>query len=108
MTPQEAIDFIENELQIDVRYCSVEKVDKTKEVFELAKSALEKLMPKKVDVQTEDDREFIDFICPLCKTTLQQKIKPLYSQRYFKNTIYKYRFCLHCGQNLDWSDRNDS
>lgn len=29
MTPQEAIDFIECEVQIDVRFCSDEEVDKT-------------------------------------------------------------------------------
>lgn len=66
--------------------------------------AVEKQIPKKVIEQTEEEREFIDFICPFCKTTLQQKIKTCFSQRYFKNTIYKYRFCLHCGQALDWSD----
>lgn len=65
---------------------------------------VEKQIPKKVIEQTEEDREFIDFICPFCKTTLQQKIKSCFSQRFLKNTIYKYSFCLHCGQALDWSD----
>ena len=48
MTPQEAIDFIENEVQIDVRFCFDEKVNKTIEAFKLAKSALKKQIPKKL------------------------------------------------------------
>ena len=66
----------------------------------VVKSALEKQIPKKVIKQTEDDREFIDYICPNCKTTLQQKYKQAK-----RMTIYKYKHCIECGQALDWSDR---
>lgn len=63
------------------------------------KSALEKQIPKKVDMQTEDDREFIDYVCPCCKTTLQQKMKGAK-----RVTIHKSKCCDKCGQALDWSD----
>ena len=87
MTPQEAIGFIKSEVQIDVRFCSDEKVDKTIEVFELAISALEKQIPKKVTKSA----------CPSC------------------NRIFLFRhsekrkgdYCDNCGQALDWSENND-
>ena len=61
--------------------------------------ALKKQMPKHIEEQTEDDREFIDYVCPNCKTTLQQKMKGAK-----RTTIYKYKHCIFCGQSLDWSD----
>ena len=70
-----------------------------KETFEKVKEAVEKQKPKKVDVQTEDDREFIDYVCPYCKTTLQQKMKIAK-----RTTIHKSKHCDECGQALDWSD----
>lgn len=66
---------------------------------EFVVSALEKQMPKKVIEQTENDREFLDYVCPNCKTTLQQKNKQAK-----RITIYKYKHCIDCGQALDWSD----
>lgn len=89
MTPQEAIDFIENEVQIDVRYCSDEKLNKTEEVFMLAKSALEKQVPQKtiekiaVSIGTR-----IYGRCSKCNNATDS----------FAN------FCSNCGQALDWSD----
>lgn len=107
MTPKETIERIDDILSADVHYDeSIEYQLTTDDVdwLEEAKKVLEKRISQKVIEQTEEDREFIDFVCPSCKTTLQQKIKTCFSQRYFKNTIYKYKFCLHCGQALDWSD----
>lgn len=63
----------------------------------LAMQALEKQIPQKVIEQTEDDREFIDYVCPNCKTTLQQKNKQAK-----RITIYKYKHCIECGQALVW------
>ena len=62
-------------------------------------NALEKQIPKHIEEQTEEDREFIDYVCPNCKTTLQQKMKGA-----TRTTIYKYKHCIFCGQSLDWSD----
>ena len=82
MTPQEAIGFIKSEVQIDVRFFSDEKVDKTIEVFELAISALEKQIPKKVT----------KLACPSCN-------------RFFlfrHGEKRKGDYCDNCGQALDW------
>lgn len=61
--------------------------------------ALDKQRPKHIEEQTEDDRQFIDYVCPNCKTTLQQKMKGA-----TRTTIYKYKYCHYCGQCLDWND----
>lgn len=68
------------------------------EALKVAVLALEKQIPKIVLKQTESDREFVDYNCPNCKTTLQQKMKQ--SKR---TTIYKYNHCIFCGQVLDWN-----
>lgn len=59
---------------------------------------LEKHLPKHIEKHTEDDREFIDYVCPNCKTTLQQKMKSA-----TRTTIFKYKHCIECGQALDWT-----
>lgn len=59
--------------------------------------ALEKEIPKRIKEQTEDDRQFIDYVCPNCKNTLQQKMKGA-----TRTTIYKYKYCHYCGQALEW------
>lgn len=67
--------------------------------IELCKKSLEKQIPKKIIENTETDREFIDYVCPNCKITLQQKMKQAKLI-----TIYKYKHCIECGQALDWGD----
>lgn len=94
MTPQEAIGFIKSEVQIDVRFCSDEKVDKTIEVFELAISALEKQIAKehhhtKVFRCNSKARESI---CPSCLGAIITA-----ANEYPKH-------CTWCGQKIDWSD----
>ena len=59
--------------------------------------ALEKQIPKHIEEQTEEDREFIDYVCPNCKITLQQKMKGA-----TRTTIFKYKYCHWCGQRLEW------
>ena len=71
----------------------------SKDCYKNIVNALEKQIPKHIEEQTEDDREFIDYVCPNCKTTLQQKMKGA-----TRTTIYKYKHCIFCGQSLDWSD----
>ena len=47
--------------------------------------------------QTEADREYIDYICPKCRITLQQHFKASREpMRYSQN------YCHHCGQKLSW------
>jgi len=106
MTAKEAIDFINNEVQIDIRFCSIEKVDKTIEVFELAKSALEKQIPKKateetinrgIDITGEYDIDF-NLCCPVCGAVVGT----------FETGENEYfaKYCNDCGQALDWSDKD--
>lgn len=97
MTPQEAIGFIKSEVQIDVRFCSDEKVDKTIEVFELAISALEKQIPKKPKYEDVDNiYGAIKRTCTACGDVcmVSKGAKP-----------YEH-YCRQCGQALDWSDDN--
>lgn len=96
MTPKEAIDFINNEVQIDVRFCTEEKVDKTIGVFNLATKALEKQIPKKPINKTKCDNTTAKLykncnivVCPLCNGRLKLKSKG--------------KHCDKCGQALDWS-----
>lgn len=104
MTPQEAIGFIKSEVQIDVRFCSDEKVDKTIEVFELAISALEKQIPKKpqyVDTRFRhhgrkiSDGSSLDkcYKCPNCNS-------------HIFHVFNTEKCCQYCGQALDWSENN--
>ena len=55
MTLEEAIDFILNKIQIDVRFCSDEDIKKTEAALKLAISALEKQIPKKPKYEDVDN-----------------------------------------------------
>lgn len=69
------------------------------DVARLAVNALEKQITQKIIFNSEDDREYEDYICPNCKDILQQRRKGA-----TRITIYKYKFCHNCGQMLDWSE----
>lgn len=84
MTLEEAIDFILNKIQIDVRFCSDEDIEKTEAALKLAISALEKQIPKKL----KDDGWLY---CPICGRDV---------------LMDRFDYCPNCGQALDWSDNN--
>lgn len=88
MKPQEAIEFINNEMQIDVRFCTDEMITKTQEAFKLAISALEKQIPQKV-VQERITEALKPNCCPVCNNRHYEILVP---------------YCRFCGQALDWSD----
>lgn len=74
----------------------------TEEDFEYLKAALEKQHKEPVVIVDEQDREFLDYCCPRCKVTLQQKLKAA------KNaTVHKSKYCDECGQALDWTGGAD-
>ena len=50
------------------------------------RTVMEKRIEKMVICETEDDREYEDYICPNCKT------------------ICKSKNCHYCGQALKWGD----
>ena len=102
MTLKEAKDFIENNVQIDIRYCSDEEVNKTKEAFEIAMAAIDKRIPKKpntetinrgIDVSGEYDIDS-NYICPDCGAIVGN----------FETEEHYCNSCDNCGQTLDWSD----
>ncbi len=95
MTEKEAVERLNanNERRTATGYLIIKK---------MAIEALEKQIPQKVVAETEEDREFVDYLCPVCKVILQQKYKQ--SKRAL---IYPYKHCSECGQVLDWSDISD-
>ena len=97
MTLEEAIDFILNKIQIDVRFCSDEDIEKTEAALKLAISALEKQMPKQPKYEDVDNvYGAIKRTCTACGDVcmVSKGAKP-----------YEH-YCRHCGQALDWSDDN--
>ena len=62
--------------------------------LKVAVKALEKQIPKKVELYTNDGNfKWQNYPCPCCKEMLGLNI----NKRYVK-------FCPNCGQALDWSD----
>ena len=97
MTLEEAIDFILNKIQIDVRVCSDEDIEKTEAALKLAISALEKQMPKQPKYEDVDNvYGAIKRTCTACGDVcmVSKGAKP-----------YEH-YCRQCGQALDWSDDN--
>lgn len=54
--------------------------------------------PLSVLVNDEPDREYIDYICPRCKSIISQR---RHGQR--METVYQCRYHDNCGQRVDWS-----
>lgn len=55
--------------------------------------------PLSILVLDEPDREYIDYICPRCKSIISQRRR---GQR--METMYKCKFHDNCGQRVDWSN----
>ena len=55
--------------------------------------------PLSVLVNDAPDREYIDYICPRCKSIISQRRR---GQR--METVYKCKFHDNCGQRVDWSN----
>ena len=97
MTLEEAIDFILNKIQIDVRFCSDEYIEKTEAALKLAISALEKQMPKQPKYEDVDNvYGAIKRTCTACGDVcmVSKGAKP-----------YEH-YCRQCGQALEWSENN--
>ena len=114
MTPEEAINNIEDVLSSDLNYDESIDYQLTSDDIdwlEKAKEALEKQIPKKVKTEKSiavvpkfqpngtilgTETESIISRCPLCDETIDVQ--------YGKN-VYNLdtKFCLYCGQALDWN-----
>lgn len=81
MKEQEAIEFIKNKIQIDVRFCTDEDIENTKTALNIAINALEKQIPKR----PRNTRR--EIVCPTCRTLVGSS-----------------PYCRYCGQMLDHSD----
>ena len=93
MTLEEAIDFILNKIQIDVRFCSDEDIKKTEAALKLAISALEKQITKKPKYEDVDNiYGAIKRTCTACGDVcmVSKGAKP-----------YEH-YCRQCGQALEW------
>lgn len=112
MTEQEA------KLILDVRISRFDHSSDVNEALEVAKTALEEIQQyralgtvkelrearekrrtKKIIINTEDDRQYEDYICPNCKNILQQRPKGATAI-----IIKPFKYCWDCGQAIDWSD----
>ena len=93
MTLEKAINFILNKIQIDVRFCSDEDIEKTEAALKLAISALEKQMPKQPKYEDVDNvYGAIKRTCTACGDVcmVSKGAKP-----------YEH-YCRQCGQALEW------
>ena len=48
--------------------------------------------------ETEDDMEFMHYLCPKCKVILHQHYK-----KSREKMRYNQKYCHECGQKIDWS-----
>ena len=64
------------------------------EAYDMAISALEKQMPKRVDTE-EDVAEDMCVECPSCGSFLGYQVDCL-------DKNYQLDYCQYCGQRLDW------
>lgn len=69
------------------------------EVIENAPTLTPQNEPLSILVLDEPDREYIDYICPRCKSIISQRRR---GQR--METMYKCKFHDNCGQRVDWSN----
>ena len=91
MTVEEAVKSIDDVLNSDYYYDESIGYQMTSDDFEWlekSKEALEKQIPKEPTICDDDV-----FICPTCKTYI-----------FVSDEFESHKFCLNCGQALDWSD----
>ena len=97
-TPQEAIDNIDEILNSTVYYDESLEYEISSYDFDwlkVAKSALEKQIPKK-PYKTKEHKQN-DWYCPICKCYLGDDME-------LKYACLQPKFCEHCGQRIDWSE----
>lgn len=100
MEINKAIEILKNfDRQATAKADGVYQTDDGKSACDMGIAALKKQYPQKIILNSEDDREYEDFICPNCKDILQQRI--IGSKQ---ATIKHFAYCYTCGQALDWRD----
>lgn len=100
MTIQKAMDSIEEILCSTVRSdnsIAYELDTNDCDWIEMAKSALEKQIPKK-PYKTKEHKQN-NWYCSICKCYLGDDMELQYA-------CLQPKFCEHCGQRIDWSECN--
>lgn len=97
-TPQKAIADIDEVLNSTLNYDDTLDYQLTTDDcnwLEIAKSALEKQIPKK-PYKTKEHKQN-DWYCSTCKCYLGDDMR-------LKYACLQPKFCQHCGQRIDWSE----
>ena len=97
-TPQKAIDSIDEVLNSTIDYDESLEYEISSYDFdwlEIAKSALEKQIPKK-PYKTKEHKQN-NWYCSTCKCYLGDDME-------LQNACLQPKFCEHCGQRIDWSE----
>lgn len=95
MTYEEAIMYLDD-IKTDVVY---KITSNEKEAIDMAIEVLEKQIPKKPEKTVFGfEKESYDFSCPICHSRIISKIDGEWCAG------AKYKFCVNCGQALDWSE----
>lgn len=68
-----------------------------------------RLIPRKVKIDTEPDREYVDFRCPCCGDTISQRRKGMNLSGAPGRYVAMYMPAHHdkCGQALDWESTRE-
>ena len=93
MTREEAIDIIENKIQIDVRFCTKEEVKQYQEALTMAITALRPVSREQVEKVWRGEWEFPifkdeDANDPRCKCSECGSVE---------TPLARHRFCPNCG-----------
>lgn len=94
MTPKEAIKILNPDADVVWKAYDGKDLERCNEACRVACVALAKQIPKKPD-EVYDEYDY--FVCPCCKESI-------YSST---GDVTDHKFCLECGQALDWNDKND-
>lgn len=97
MTENEAIEWIK-ELKGSEEIQEFYYVESFIKAFDVAIQALEKQIPKRLDVEDSDRGKCC--ICPSCGGFIGYMVD-------CKDDCYQDNYCPSCGQNLDWSDKDE-
>ena len=96
MTENEALEIIKRKSSIPM---GNETFDEIEEAYDIAIKALEKQIPKMINIQkTEDGSEYAE--CPICE-------KFIYWMEDSYDEDYRDNYCAKCGSKLDWGMKGE-
>ena len=90
MTEERAIEILNPDADVVWKAYDGKDMERCNEACRIACAAIAKQIPKKPDFVDYDCNYFE---CPCCKNAI-----------YSSSNLADHKFCLECGQALDWSD----